>query len=111
VEARLDCGLSIGPTPRRLDPYKTILMEATGAITPPGGVVAQVAIFDPSRGPQAGDPVAEFVAIEHWSEITVGDVLVQDVKVSGNYQLSAPLCNEGGFYKYPGAIQATIFGA
>ncbi|MBN3865309.1 calcium up-regulated protein [Pseudomonas frederiksbergensis] len=98
---------SAGPSPQTLYPYETVLIEAEAAF--PGGVALTISIFDPSRGNYFNEPIASFEAYQDYSGFEAGNVRTANATAAGDYQLSTPLCNEGGFRQYPGAIQASIF--
>lgn len=107
VTTRCESGVSLGPESQNLYPYQTVLIESSGVFR--GGVQLKISIFDPSRGNGFDEPVASFLAKEDFSVFEAGNVYTSGSTATDGYQLSTPLCNEGGFEKYPGAIQASIF--
>ena len=98
---------SAGPSPQTLYPYETVLIEAEAAY--PGGVAITLSIFDPSRGNYFDEPIASFDAFQDYSGFAAGNVRTANATTAGDYQLSTPLCNTGGYKQYPGAIQASIY--
>lgn len=105
--ALCESGQIIGPESQNLYPYQTVLIESSAVLR--GGVQLKISIFDPSRGNDYDKPVASFNAKQDFSVFEAGNVSTSGGTATGGYQLSTPLCNEGGFEKYPGAIQASIF--
>lgn len=107
VTSLCEAGNSIGPASQNLYPYQTVLVEASGVFR--AGVQLKISIFDPSRGIDFNKPVASFQANQDYSVFEAGNVTTAHSSTAGDYQLSTPLCNEGGFDRYPGAIQASIY--
>ncbi|KAK9242233.1 hypothetical protein V1506DRAFT_548237 [Lipomyces tetrasporus] len=71
------------------------------------GLSMQVDIYDPKISSDRS--VASFVAHQHNSVFEGADCWVDTQNQNSGYYLGTPICDSGGFQKYSGAIQLTVF--